>query len=67
MNIFNRKSIAEDHSVKKTFNYTKDGVNLSFTLRIDIKSELTHFKELLEKALDDVIEEIKKLDSPKVN
>lgn len=44
----------------KTFNYSKGGVSLSFSLRTDVKNELQDFESCLEKALDDVRDEINK-------
>ena len=44
----------------RTFSYTKGKVNLSFTLRTDIKDELKLFSELLEVAIIEVKEELEK-------
>lgn len=46
---------------RKEFNYSKKGVNLSFTLRIDNSSELRPFKECMEEAVKDLDEIIKSL------
>jgi len=48
----------------KSFNFSKEinkdsGVNLSFSLRIDIKQELFAFLELLQEAEKNIKEEIK--------
>lgn len=51
----------EDHAVRKQFNYTKDGCKLDFTLRIDIKKELSAFRDLMSKALEDIETELSKL------
>ena len=45
---------------KQTFSYEKSGVSLSFTLNLGNKGEMINFKELLEKALVDVSEELNK-------
>lgn len=57
MSIF-KKNIREDHAIRKVFDYNKNDIKLSFTLRIDIKSELNTFRDLLEKALEDIKKEI---------
>jgi len=57
MGIF-KKNIMEDHTTRKAFHYDKGGVQLNFTLRVDIKSELRIFRDLLVKALEDIEEEI---------
>jgi hypothetical protein len=59
MSIFKNK-LKEDHVVNKTFNYSKDEVKLIFTLRVDTKSQLKDFKELLIKALEDISGEIER-------
>lgn len=55
-----RKLLKEEHITSREFNYSKGDVSLKFGLRIDIKSQLKDFKELLIKALEDVTEEIGK-------
>ena len=57
MRIF-KKNIMEDHVTRKTFNYNKGEVKRNFILRVDIKSELRIFRDLLVKALEDIEEEI---------
>lgn len=42
----------------KTFSYSKNKVNLSFTLRIDQKQELKDFKDLLQEAIKDIDKEL---------
>ena len=54
------KQLKEDHKTNRTFNYSKGDVNLAFTLRIDTKDQLKDFKELLEKSLEDITEEIER-------
>lgn len=49
-----RKQLKENHNITKQFDYSKGDVSLKFSLRIDIKSQLRDFKELLGKALIDV-------------
>lgn len=56
----NKKLLTKNHIESKSFNFNKGSVNLSFTLRIDIKSELQDFKELLDQAVIDVNKEIYK-------
>lgn len=50
-----------DHTENKTFSYKRNGVELDFTLRIDIKQQLKDFLELLKEAQKDVESEITKL------
>lgn len=57
---FKKSKIEENHVTNRTFDYSKDGVSLRFTLRTDVKDQLETFKELLEKALGDVSEEIER-------
>ena len=54
----NKKLLIKNHIESKSFNFSKGSVNLSFTLRIDIKSELQDLKELLDQAVIDVNKEI---------
>lgn len=54
------KKVVRDHSITKAFNYQKDGVTLAFNLRVDNKSQLKPFEELLVEALAEVREEIEK-------
>lgn len=58
---FFKKRIRETHITNRTFNYSKNGITLGFALRVDIKDQLKNFKELLLKALEDVEQEINKL------
>ena len=55
-----RKQIKTEHQDNRTFSYSKGDIKLNFTLRIDTKSQLKDFKELLLKAVDDVSEEIER-------
>lgn len=49
------KPVLEAKSVqRKEYSYNMGEVKLSFTLRTDVKIELVAFKELLERALEDV-------------
>ena len=52
--------IVEGHATRKEFLYTKNGVTLRFTLRLDIDTELKAFKELMEKAIVDIDTELDK-------
>lgn len=54
----NKKLLIKNHIESKSFNFSKGSVNLSFTLRIDIKSELQDFKELLDQAVIDIEREL---------
>lgn len=47
------------HVERKEFAYSRNNVNLSFTLRTDIKQELKDFLELLKAAQIEVENEIK--------
>jgi hypothetical protein len=58
MNLLKFAKIKEDHIERKSFNYSKNGVELNFTLRTDIKTELNIFKELMEKAIEDIKKEL---------
>ena len=59
MNIL--KNIVKREKVdKRQFSYSKNKVNLGFTLRTDVKSELKDFRDLLEKAIEDINKELKK-------
>ena len=55
-----RKTLKENHENWKNFNYSQDDTTLKFNLRTDIKSQLKDYKDLLEKALQDVTEELNK-------
>lgn len=54
-NIVKRKTVDT-----RQFSYSKNKVNLGFTLRTDVKSELKDFRDLLEKAIEDINKELKK-------
>lgn len=56
-----KKSIIQNNSItSKNFSYQKGNVTLSFNLRTDVKTQLKDFKELLEVAILEVDNEIKK-------
>ena len=55
-----RKQLKENHITNRTFDYAQGDVTLKFTLRIDIKNQLKDFKVILEKALEDVTEELER-------
>lgn len=58
----NTKIVQRDTGVvQRQFKYSLDGVNLDFTLRIDVKKELKDFLELLKIAEQDVSEELNKI------
>lgn len=50
----NKGEIQKDTAINRSFAYKKDGVSLSFVLRIDNPSELEPFKDCLIVALEDV-------------
>lgn len=56
----NMNKIKTNNTTQKNFSYKKGDVNLSFTLRTDIKTELKDFVEILKVAIKEVEEEIKK-------
>lgn len=47
-------SIKKDNSVVKSYKFSKGNINLNFSLRLDTKSELKDFLELLETAIQEV-------------
>lgn len=55
-NFFSR--VIKNHKTPKTFSYLKGECKLEFTLRIDIKTELKDFLELLKVATKEVEEEL---------
>ncbi len=54
--------VVADNKLKKEFNYVFGKCNLSFNLRVDVKSELKEYAELLKYALNEVEEELEKID-----
>ncbi len=52
--------VSKDHKVPKQFSYTKGKCSLNFTLRIDIKTELKDFLEILKVAVGEVEAELNK-------
>ena len=58
MNIF-KNTIKKDTTDTRAFSYSKNKVNLSFSLRTDIKSEMKDFRELLLQAVEDINKELK--------
>jgi hypothetical protein len=50
-----QKEIADTRS----FHYSKNKCNLDFNLRIDVRTELKDFKDLLLRAIEDIEEELK--------
>ena len=59
MNIF-KNTIKKETTETRAFTYPKNKVQLNFSLRTDIKSELKDFKELLLQAVEDINKELKK-------
>jgi hypothetical protein len=64
----NKKNNAKEEAIKtsqtlnKTYSYTKQGVQLNFTLNVKSAVELKTFIELMEKATEDINEDIKNLE-----
>lgn len=54
-----KKSITTNNTVQKNFSYSKGAVSLKFSLRVDVKTELKDFAEILKVALKDVSEDLK--------
>jgi hypothetical protein len=59
MSIF-KDIIKKQIEERKTFSYSKNNVNLAFTLRVDIKKDMIDFRALLDGAISDIDEIIKK-------
>ena len=59
MSLFSKVKI--NNEITKKFSYTKERCSLSFSLRIDMKSDLKDFLELLKVAQKDVEIDIEKL------
>ena len=57
MNIF-KNTIKKDTTDTRAFSYSKNKVQLNFSLRTDIKSELKDFRELLLQAIEDINKEL---------
>jgi hypothetical protein len=55
---FLKNDLKAMHETTRRFSYEKGKITLNFSLRIDTKGELKDFKELLERAVTDVTEEI---------
>ena len=54
-----KKSIIQKETIEnKSFKYSKNGVSLSFTLRIDTKKEIIDFIEILKQAQSDLENQI---------
>ena len=49
-----QKLLQKTTATKRDFNYSKDGVNLGFTLNIDSDKELNNFRECLVEAIKDI-------------
>lgn len=58
MNIF-KNTIKKDTTDTRAFSYSKNKVNLNFSLRTDIKSELKDFRDILLQAVEDINKELK--------
>lgn len=55
------ETVVSESVTRKEFKYSKGGVSLNFSLRVDNSSELRPFRELLEKALVDVINQVSEM------
>lgn len=55
-----KSTIQNKSTVTKHFSYSKNGVNLDFDLRTDVKTQLKDFAELLKVAILEVENEINK-------
>lgn len=53
-------TIEKKNIYRKEFSYSMSGTSLTFTLRTDIKTELSNFRICLQEALKDVDEELSK-------
>ena len=53
----------KEQPVKKEYGYEKDGVQLNFTLRVDIKKEMSAFMALMNSAAEDIAKDLAALDS----
>jgi hypothetical protein len=51
-------TVKKDNSVVKAYKFTKGNINLNFSLRLDTKSELRDFLELLKVAVLEVESDI---------
>jgi hypothetical protein len=56
---FKNTQVVTDNKTNKSFKYTKGDVTLSFTLRVDIKTELKDFLECLKVATAEIENELK--------
>lgn len=59
-----QKSVIQkaEQKVVKNFGYQKDGINLEFSLRVDVKKDLNIFLELMDAASRDIKNELARLD-----
>jgi len=57
MNIF-KNTIKKETTETRAFTYSKNKVQLNFSLRTDIKSEMKDFRELLLQAVEDINKEL---------
>jgi uncharacterized protein YdgA (DUF945 family) len=60
LNKQNKENVISNSVTNRTFDYSKGGISLNFTLRIDIKKDLNSFLELLKVAIVEVEAEINK-------
>jgi hypothetical protein len=56
-----KSMMSSSSKVIKDFSYAQDDVALNFKLRIDIKDELIIFKKMMEKGIEDIDLELKRL------
>ena len=58
----NKKQLMSVNNIqRKEFNYVLGNIKLNFTLRTDVKAEMKGFKELMERAIKDLDEELAKV------
>lgn len=62
MALFDKK-VKSEQKTTKSFNYTKSGVTLAFSLTIDDKQQLQPFLEMLAEATEDVQAELDRLET----
>lgn len=57
------KEVKQNHSVTKAYSYSYRDVNLSFSLNIDNKKQLLSFKKCLREALEDVTDDLERVEN----
>ena len=62
MKFNDKKMVARKHVTRKEFSYEKNGTTLAFTLRVDVKTELEAFEDMMKAALVEVRQEIERIE-----